>query len=148
MGLMASGTWSCSIRPAELPRLSSRTRSSSPSTTWTQDTTVPTVLSATISDINVTGPGQHRITIQFSENMTNATTLQLIRKGTTAKTFYNPPFPPASVGAASSGNSIWTGYYNFTSADRPDGDWNIPIVKSASVIADLSGNALTNESTD
>ncbi|MBI4149021.1 hypothetical protein HY491_01105, partial [Candidatus Woesearchaeota archaeon] len=111
--------------------------SSGQAISWTQDTTVPRILTASISDVNVTGPGSHRITIQFSENMTNSTsTVQYVSKGSSSKTLFNITLVE--------GTAIWTGYYNFTTDLGEDGEWNI----SVSGPKDLSGNLLTNGSTD
>jgi len=111
--------------------------SSGQAVTWTQDTNVPTILSASISDVNVTGPGKHSITIRFSENMTNSTsTIQYVSKGSSSKTLFNITLLE--------GTAIWTGYFNFTTDLGEDGEWNI----SVSGPKDLSGNLLTNGSTD
>jgi len=116
------------------------------SITWNQDSTVPTVLSASISDVNVTGPGVHRITVQFSENMTNSTftitTLpNLIEEDSTA--IHTSSAKVFNV-TLLEGTPIWEGYYNFTSAST-NGEWNITVSTSST---DLSGNAVTNESTN
>lgn len=104
--------------------------------TWTQDTIAPNVTSATISDNNVTGPGTHRITVTFSEDMTNATTVTLSRAGTSFTT-YNVTLPI--------GTNVANLWYNFTTTDT-NTEWVINVSNYAS-ITDLSGNAMTQSDT-
>lgn len=104
-------------------------------TTWTQDSTAPTVLSATISNTNVTGPGSHRLRVTFNENITNKTTVTLT-KGSTSFTTYNFTYIEALQ------TSIVDLYYNFTTDDT-NGEWVINV----STAKDLSGNSLTDTNT-
>jgi len=105
--------------------------------TWNKDETVPTVLTASISDVNVTGPGVHRITIQFSENMTNSTQIE-ISNGASALTEVTNKTKYTIL----EGTTIANLYYNFTDADT-NGVWTINVTTAK----DLSGNSISTTHT-